>query len=364
MAEKVVFHVDMDAFYASVEQRDNPALRGKPVIIGAEPGKRGVVSACSYEARKFGVRSALPINEAFKLCPKGVFLPVRMGRYQEVSAQIMEVFDSYSPSVLQISIDEAFLDMTGTEGLFGRPEEAAENLKNRVKTELELTLSIGIAANRFLAKLASDYRKPDGLFHVLPGKEIEFLDSLKLKSLWGLGDKTLLRLEELNIRTIQELRSFPESTLRSMLGNASGTYLYRACRGIDPGIYQEVKSHSVSNEITFERDTKDKTTLRTVILELSQEVMYRLLRDNKRGRTAVLKLRYSDFTTTTAQESFNHPLSSGEELFQVILKLLEKKWDGFSPLRLIGIGVTSLESRDLPNQQELFGSSFDKKKKV
>jgi len=364
VAEKVIFHVDMDAFYASVEQADNPAYRGKPVIIGADPGKRGVVAACSYEARKFGVHSAMPIRTAFKKCPKGIYLPVRMARYQELSVQIMKIFEDFTPSILQISIDEAFLDMTGTEGLFGAPEVTAERIKRVIRESTGLAVSIGIAPNRFLAKLASDYKKPDGLYRILPGQELEFISSLKLKNLWGVGEKTLERLMELNILSIPQLQRYPESTLKTLLGNATGSYLYKTCRGMDPGIYQEAKSHSISNETTFEEDTAQEELLRNTLLSLAHQVMFRLMREEKRGKTVFVKLRYSDFTTTTIQHSLEHPVTTAEELFSQGWKLFIKRWNGYTPLRLLGLGISSLEDCTDPVQRELFESAFDKKKKV
>jgi DNA polymerase-4 len=364
IVERVIFHVDMDAFYASVEQADHPEFRGKPVIIGADPTKRGVVSACSYEARVFGIRSAMPIREAFARCREGIFLPVRMERYQEVSRKIMDLLGSFSPDILQISVDEAFLDMSGTRGLFGDPQDAARLIKQRVKAETGLTVSIGIAANRYLAKLASEYRKPDGLYRVIPGGEIAFLDSLPLKSLWGVGKKTLERLTELGISSVPQLRSFPEPTLRAMMGNAGGTYLYNACRGIDPGIYQDPKSHSVSNEITFDEDTRDEELIARTLLELSHQVMFRLLTDRARGKTVVLKLRTSDFVTTTAQISLRRPICSADEMFRLGKTLLEKRWDRRMPVRLVGIGISSVQGAGEPEQTELFPSADERKKRV
>ena len=235
----VHFHVDMDAFYASVEQQDNPQYRGKPVIIGASPRQRGVVSACSYEARKYGVHSAMPISQAYRRCPAGVYLPVRMKRYQEVSKQIMALFDRFTPRVQQISVDEAFLNMTGTERLFGPPRKTAEELKEEVRGKTGLTISVGVATNKFLAKIASDLEKPDGLCIVAPGKEEQFIMDLPLKNIWGIGKKTLERLEELNITTTATLKSFSKALLVSMLGKGAGEYLFQAARGKDPGIFRE-----------------------------------------------------------------------------------------------------------------------------
>lgn len=355
----------MDAFYASVEQADNPEFRGKPVIIGASPGHRGVVAACSYEARKFGVHSAMPISQAYARCRDGVYLPVRMGRYQEVSRQIMAAFNDFTPEVIQISVDEAFLNMTGTDKLFGTPEETAYKIKDRIKADTDLNISIGIAHNKFLAKLASDYKKPDGLFIVKKGQEIEFIDSLKLGDLWGLGKKTLRRLENIGIYTPGDLRSMDQTQLKNLLGNSSGDFLYKIARGIDPGMYTgEIKNRSVSNEITFGEDTEDQETIKLTLLELSYKVMFRVLEVNERGRTVQLKLRYSDFTTITVRETHNFPIKSAEELFNIANKLLHKKWKKSETIRLIGLGLSSLENINTPGQIELFEDNYEQSKKI
>ena len=363
--EKVYFHVDLDAFYASVEQHDHPEYRGQPVIIGALPGQRGVVSACSYEARKFGIRSAMPISQAYRRCRHGVYLVPRMGRYQEISDTVMDILRGFAPDVRQISIDEATLDMSGTSRIYGPPESAAALLKGRVNGETGLSISVGIAPNRYLSKLASEYDKPDGLYRILPGGEEEFLDGLELGDLWGLGKKTLERLYELNIRTVPQLRSFPENTLRSMLGNGAGSYLYRVVRGYDPGIYAlETKSRSLSAEITFGRDTGDRDVLLKTLLDLSHHVMNRSMKERYRSKTVTLKLRYSDFTTTTVQKTLRHLVTSAEEVYTVACELLEKRWNGTAAIRLIGLGLSAMEESEAPEQNELFEDAFDRKKRV
>jgi DNA polymerase IV len=361
----VIFHVDMDAFYASVEQNDHPEYRGKPVIIGARPGTRGVVSACSYEAREFGVHSAMPISRAYRLCPKGVYLPVRMVRYGEVSARIMELFGDFTPVVRQISVDEAFLDMTGTRRLFGDPEEAARAIKERIRGETGCALSIGIASNHYVAKMASDYGKPDGLYRVEEGREEEFLDKLKLEDLWGVGGKTLERLEELNITTVPRLREFSQGILESMLGKAAGAYLYAAARGRNPGVFiEEPKSRSISNEITFPEDTRDSDAVERVLLELSHQVMFRMMKEGARAKTVFLKVRFDDFSTTTAQTTLRHAVSSAEEIYSLVKELLDKRWNRSRLVRLIGIGVSSVEGSAEPEQPELFEDRYDRKKRV
>lgn len=364
--ETVIFHVDMDAFYAAVEQGDNPELHGTAVIIGARPGSRGVVSACSYEAREFGVRSAMPISEAYRRCPHGNFLPVRMSRYQQVSRKIMAMFEDFTPDIQQISVDEAFLNMTGTERLFGPPEAAAARIKERIKQDTGLVISIGIAPNKFLAKLASDYDKPDGLYRVLPGQEEEFIDSLKLEDLWGIGKKSLERLHELNITTPQELRAIKQASLGRLFGKAAGEYLYRSVRGIDPGILQkETKSQSVSGEVTFEQDTRDPEVIKQVILDLSHQIMFRLLNSDKIGYTVFIKIRFGDFSTTTAQKRLRRPVYSAEEIFEVASGLLQKRWTRSQEVRLVGVGVSSVCAADkAPEQQELFSDPYDRQKKV
>lgn len=362
--EPVHFHVDMDAFYASVEQADKPELRDKPVIIGAAPGKRGVVSACSYEARAFGVHSAMPISEAYRRCPEGIYLPVRMDRYKELSAMIMALFSRYTPEIKQISVDEAFLNMTGTERLLGTPEEVAARIKQDVKTCTDLTISVGIAPNRFLAKLASEVDKPDGLYRVERGKEIEFLDSLELRKLWGLGKKTLARLKELNIQSIPMLRSIDEASLKRLMGEHSGSFLYQACRGIDPGIFsEEVKNRSISNETTFRKDTRDRETIDKTLLELSDQVFFRMISAGESGRTVFVKMRFSDFRTSTIQNSLDRTVGSAEELYSICKNLLAQRWNGSEELRLLGLGISGL-SRKTAVQNELFEDQWGRKKQV
>ena len=363
--EQVFFHVDLDAFYASVEQLDNPELKGKPVIIGALPGHRGVVSACSYEARVFGIHSAMPISQAYKRCPDGIYLVPRMKRYQELSKKVMSLFEDFSPDVRQISIDEATLDMTGTDRLFGPPLETAEELKARAVADTGLIISIGVAPNRYLAKLASEYDKPDGLVCILPGEEEEFLDKLALKDLWGLGKKTLSCLGELGIHSIPQLRGYPESLLQSMLGNAAGTYLSRVVRGNNPGIYSLApKSRSISSELTFGEDTDNRETIRRALLDLSHQVMFRAVAEEFKSKTIHLKLRLGDFSTTTAQTTLGHFVTSAEEIYDTVLGLLAKRWGGSDPVRLVGVGLTALETAAEPEQAELFETEYDKKKRV
>lgn len=352
----VFFHVDLDAFFASVEQIDHPELAGKAVVIGAAPGHRGVVSACSYEARKYGVHSAMPISEAYRRCPHAAYLPVRMKRYHELSVKVIALFGSYTPDVRQISIDEASLDMTGTERLFGAPQKAARMIKARVRSETGLTISIGIAPNRYLAKLASEYDKPDGLFEVREGEEISFLDKLELRDLWGLGKKTLARLEELGVTSVPALRTISLETLQANMGKAGGSYLYTIIRGNDPGIYQPARrSHSISNESTFETDTDDPEQVKQTLLQLSHQVMFRMMEEGAAARTVFIKVRFADFRTTTVQRTLPGPPNSAEEIFRHASEMLSERWHG-GPLRLLGVGLSaSLEPvAEETHQGELF----------
>jgi len=361
----VIFHVDLDAFYASVEQIDNPELQDRAVIVGALPGHRGVVSSCSYEARKFGVHSAMPVSQALRRCPTGAFVPVRMGRYLEVSQTVMRILESFTPEFRQISIDEAFLDMSGTERLYGPPLDAGARIKDEVLKHTGLSLSIGIAPNRYLAKLASEFSKPDGLYFVQPGQEISFLDQLTLGELWGVGEKTRQRLSELSITSVQALRNVALDILCSMMGEASGRYLYKACRGEDPGVFlTAAKSHSISSETTFETDIKNADSLKRSILELAEQVMHRLLIGSLRTNTVVLKLRFFDFATTTAQKRVKHWITSSDEIYALALELLKQRWNGSTPVRLVGVGAANVVAPGQAIQGELFAEELDRRRRV
>lgn len=345
--EPVHLHVDIDAFYASVEQAERPELRGRPVVVGALPGHRGVVSACSYEARAFGVHSAMPISQAFRLCPDAAYLPVRMARYGEVSAAVMDVLRASAPVFRQISVDEAALDLSGTERLLGSAESVARALKERVRTATGLTISVGIGPNRYIAKLASEHRKPDGLCRVTAAAAERFIASLPLGKLWGVGDKTLERLGQAGIGSTSDLQALPEGELCARLGRGCGSFLFAACHGGDPGIHPaESHSRSVSSEHTFERDTADSELLRLLLLKLAQGLMERLIREGLCSETVVLKLRLEDFTTSTSRKSLGRPVVSGDEIAQTAARLLRRGWDGKTPVRLLGLGLADVRPGD------------------
>ena len=363
-AQPLFFHVDLDAFYASVEQRDTPSYKGRPVVVGARPGQRGVVAACSYEAREYGVHSAMPISEASRRCPHAVFLPVRMDRYREMSKAVMAILGEFTPVMQQISVDEAFLDMTGTERIFGPPEEAADGIKSKVQELADLTITVGGGSSRYIAKLASAHDKPDGLYIVRAGREEAFVGALELEDLWGLGKKTLSRLRAFNINTVADLRAMDKHKLRGYFGEAAGEYLHCAARGIDPGIFSgESKSHSISSERTFQEDLTNIDAVCSQLLSLAHDVMFRAMTENAEGRTVQVKYRDHNFKTRTARRTLGRAVSSGEELYRIGREVLLSRWDHHTPLRLLGIGLSGVQPEGNDSQEELFTESRDDRRR-
>jgi len=336
---RVIMHVDMDAFYAAVEQRDNPELRGKPVIVGG--GTRGVVSAASYEARKYGVHSALPMFTARKLCPPGVFLPVRMGRYKEVSREVMALLAEVSPLVEQVSIDEAYVDLTGTEGLHGRPEELAARLKAQVRERTGLTCSVGLAPNKFLAKIASDLNKPDGLTVIPPEAVENFLMTLPVEKIPGVGPKTRERLAALGVQTAGDIRRETPEYWAKQLGKW-GRALYERALGIDASpVVPETEAKSSGAEDTLASDTEDREVLRRWLQAQAEEVGRDLRKHGLKGRTVTLKLKYSDFRQITRSTTLLEPTHSTQVIFAAVAGLLEKVKLRM-PVRLVGVSVSQL----------------------
>jgi len=362
----VFFHVDLDAFFASVEQLDDPELRGRPVVVGALPGHRGVVSTCSYEARAFGIHSAMPVSEAFKRCPEAAFILPRGRRYAEKSAEVMAIFEEFTPDLRRMSIDEAFLDMTGTERLWGKPAEAARRLMEQVRQRTGLGISIGVAPNPYVAKIASGLRKPAGLVVVEPGGEEAFMLELPLGKLWGAGEKTQERFRELGIMSTAQLASFGREQLSSIFGRAGASFLYDAVRGRDPGMLSdgEPGSRSISSETTFERDSSDRERIETVLLSLSDELAYRLWDEGFRSRKLVLKLRLHDFTTVTRRATQASYYLTSEDIMAGALALLEKSWDGRAEIRLLGLGLADLEAEGSGVQGELFDDGSERSRKA
>lgn len=359
-------HVDLDAFFASVEQLDHPEYKGKPVIVGGKPeDKRSVVSTASYEARKFGVHSAMPTYQAYKLCPQGIYVYGRMKRYAELSYQIMSIFREYSPDVIQMSIDEAFIDLTGTEKLFGPPEETAMKIKAHVKKNTGLTVSVGLAPTKYLAKIASGFNKPDGFYFVKPGTEQEFMLNLPLDKVWGVGKKTLESLKKSGIRSTRDIYEKSYDSLEFMFGKNMGNFLYNVVRGIDVVSFgAESKKHSISTENTFPYDIYDTYTAETQLLDLCHDVMFRLIRKNEFSRTVFVKIRYDDFSTVSIQETTDRNILTVDRLFEVICNLFEKKYEPGREIRLLGVGFDNIEKEDRPYQQDLFDFGSEKKQAV
>ncbi len=358
------FHIDLDAFFASVEILDHPEYRGLPLIIGT-PGKRSVASTCSYEARRYGVHSAMPMTTALKLCPDALCIKPRMKRYNEKSMEVMEIIKSFAPGFLQVSVDEAFLDFSDMERIYPLAGKAAKELKKRIYDATGLTASIGVAPSRFLAKLASDYHKPDGLTIVPAGREEEFIDRVGLGKLWGIGQSMKERLQRKGIYSAAALRNYKEDELMSLFGRSSGEYLYKAVRGIDPGIYQnDAKSHSISTETTFYNDIYDRNILEAYLLEMSQEVMFRALDENQIPRTVVLKLRYGeDFSTTTVQITPYEEIYSSDDVYRYLKKLLDSRWDKRG-IRLLGVALANTYEGDNPAQRDFFMENQEKRRKL
>lgn len=358
-----ILHVDMDAFYASVEQLDNPELKGKPLIVGARPEQRGVVAAASYEARKYGIHSAMPTSQAIKLCPNLIILPVRMGRYSDISKQINKIFYDYTPEIEPISLDEAFLDVTGSIKLFGSAEIIGKEIKRRIKEELGLTASVGVAPNKFLAKLASDMHKPDGFVVITEQNKQQILDPLAVSKIWGIGKVTEQLLYSRNINTIEQLRKTPLNTLRSVLGNRAEEVLNLA-QGIDDREVESLReAKSISTEETFVEDVIDKEFLSTVLLNQVEQVSHRLRAGELEGKTIALKFRYKDFTTITRSHAMGEFTNTTKILQQVAESVFEEWYKKYvSKIRLLGFGVSQLRAEG-SGQQLLFSNQEDKKQK-
>lgn len=347
----MILHVDMDAFFASVEQLDQPALRGKCVIVGRS--QRGVVTAASYEARKFGVHSAMPVFQARRACPHGIFVPPRMARYREVSGRIMALLATFSPLVEKVSIDEAFMDISGCQRLFGPPEAMAGALKRRVRSEVGLACSVGIAPCKFLAKIASDLQKPDGLTLIAADGMSAFIARLPIEKVPGVGKTTAPLLRRLGIRFLGDVRGLSEKYLVDRLG-AFGRRLIRLAGGQDDSpVTPTGAAHSVSTETTLATDIRDPALLRRHLLRQSEEVAGQLRTLGFRARTVTLRLKHSDFRQVSRQTTLARPTQSGSTLFAAACTLLDA-YELALPVRLVGVGASGLMPEGIPAQQSLF----------
>ena len=356
-----IIHVDLDAFFAAVEQRDHPELRGKPVIVGGDPRSRGVVSTCSYEARKFGVHSAMPLRTALKLCPQGIFVPVDGAKYQCVSREVMAVLRRSTPAVEQVSIDEAFLDVAGSEALFGPAPEIAGRIKREVVDATGLTVSVGVATNKLIAKVGSDLRKPDGLVIVEPGQEAAFLAPLEIRRLWGIGPKTAERLHGLGVGTIGELAALPVSTLARALGDHGAT-LHDRAMGVDfdPVVGGGEAAKSVSHETTFAVDVTDPAEIERTLLALTEGVSARLRAGGIRAGTVAVKIRDAQFRTITRQRTLPEPSDLTDTIWRAAVELARPEVRG-KKIRLLGVSATQLGA---PEQISMFEVVDAKQRRV
>lgn len=355
-----IIHIDMDAFFAAVEQRDEPAYRGRPVVVGADPkgGKgRGVVSTCSYEARAFGIHSAMPISRAYRLCPRAVFLPVDMERYAAASKGIYRIFESFTPDIEPIGIDEAFLDITHSHHLFGTPLETCRALKKRIFSEHGLTASVGLAPTMMAAKIASDLRKPDGLVEVRPEGLIGFLWPLEIRRLWGLGRKSEAALHAIGIRTIGDLAQYSVRELERLFGR-SGTRFWELANGMDDrAVTTPGDAKSVSNETTFDADTADRSVVERELAHLAEKVSLRLRADRLKCRTMTLKLRFEGFETHTRSVTVGVPTNYFDALYKEMKRLYNTFEKCGRRVRLVGVRASHLVPSD--TQCDLFDGAAD-----
>jgi len=347
---RTIFHVDMDAFFVSVEELYDPSLKGKAVVVGGQRDERGVVSAASYEARKFGVHSAMPLRTAAKQCPHAIFVDGHPERYRECSEKVYKVLGAFTPQVEMASIDEAYLDMTGTERLHGPPLKAAHHLHERMKTETRLNCSVGIGTSRLIAKVSSQQAKPNGVLWIVPGEEARFLAPLDVREIPGVGKVMESRLHELGIRKVGDLAKLEDSELEERFGKW-GMALAGKARGEDAGgwfdteVGADLDAKSISHEHTYNEDTADVPQLEATLMRLSEMVGRRLREANFHARTVQLKLRYKDFTTITRAHTLSAPTQLDTEIFEQIRALFRKNWKKGIPVRLLGVHASSFTTQ-------------------
>jgi DNA polymerase-4 len=356
---RCIFHIDLDAFFASVEQVHNPELKGKPVVVGGDPNRRGVVSSASYEARPFGIHAGMPLSQARRFCPQATFLQVNLNRYREASAKFMEILTDFSPTVEPLGLDEAYLDATECQQLYGSPEQMASAIKNCINKELNLTASVGISTCKVIAKIASDLCKPNGALEIATGKERDFLSPLPVSKLPGVGKKTEQTLTEIGITTIGELASYPEEGIRKTFG-ITGITLHRYANGIDDRVVElPGKPKSINRQITFAYDTSDQRFLESNLHQLCSESTARLRSQNKLAGCIAIKLRYADFETITRQGSLTEASNATQVIFTTALQLLNTTLrEKQKPIRLIGIKVSTQTGKK--KQLSLFDTQAEK----
>ncbi len=354
MSEQTILHVDMDAFFASVEERDNPALKGKAVVVGT--GVRGVVSAANYEARKFGIHAAMPVGRAKRLAPHAIFVPPNMARYSEVSTHIMEIFRSVTPLVEPLSLDEAFLDVTGAKRLLGDGREIAKQIRAKVEASEGITCSVGIATTKFIAKLASGRCKPNGMLEIAPDRVLEFLHPLPVSAIWGVGPKTNEELQKLGLRTVADIANTPRQTLIRALGESAGASLYELSWGRDyRDVIPEEVDKSISAAETFDTDIEDQDIILREFLRLTEKATYRMREKDFSARTISIKVRFADFKTITRSKTLPLAISATHEVFDVVKSLfLALKLDR-ARLRLVGVSLDGLEDGIDGSEQLILG---------
>ncbi len=346
--QRLICHLDMDAFFVSVEELFDPSLKGKPVVVGGQRDQRGVVAAASYAARKFGVHSAMPLRTASRLCPHAIFVDGHPHRYREYSKKVFAVLNRFTPQVEMASIDEAYLDLTGTERLHGPPLRVADALHQAIGAETNLKCSLGLASSRLVAKVSSDQAKPNGVLYILPGREASFLAPLDVRKIPGVGKKTEASLHRLGIRRVGDLAALDESFLASHFGRW-GLALAGKARGVDAGgwfdaaVGADEDPKSISHEHTFTDDTADRERLETALLRLSEMVAKRLREHNLYSQTIQLKLRDEDFSTITRARSLDHATQLDSEVAAGVIALFRQAWDGKTPIRLLGVYAGSLQ---------------------
>jgi len=349
--QATILHVDMDAFFASVAERDNPELKGKAVVIGM--GARGVVSAANYEARKFGIHSAMPVGRARRLAPHAIFLPVDMARYQEVSEHVMEIFHSFTPWVEPISLDEAFLDVTGSQKLLGTGREIAVAIRKKVEEQEGITCSVGIAPSKFIAKLASAHCKPNGMLEITTDRILTFLHPLPIQAMWGVGPKTAEVLERLGLRTIEDIAKLPRATLIRALGEANGASLYELAWGRDyRDVTPEEPDRSISAAETFPQDLDNPEEILTEFLRLTERATARLRDRDLFAKTISIKVRFADFSTINRSKTLPLPIDSTHDVYEVVKGLYQALRIERARLRLVGVSLENL-SEGAPHQMML-----------
>lgn len=361
-----IIHLDLDAFFASVEQRDNPAYRGKPLIVGGISGgegnsNRGVVCAASYEARKYGVHAGMPIWEARQKCPQGIFVPSQMNKYVEASKKFFQICSDYTPLIEPLSVDELFLDVSGCESLFGSSEIIGRKIKKRVHQELGIKVSVGIAENKFLAKIATNLGKPDG-FYIIPSKDIQkILYPLPVSSLWGIGKKTEELLKKSGIYLVEQLARMPDSILENLLGK-NGEKMKLLAQGIDESpVTPPSKAKSIGKETTFGTNITEKAVLIKELLKISQMVGYTARKKGYKGRTITLKIRYHNFITFNRSKTSENPTNIDDIIFKTVVELLDKVRHKKGGVRLLGIKLSNLTSRNEKKQLKFLRDEEDKK---